>query len=698
MPAERHSLFEHVPGTDDGQATVVIDLTRRAERPISPLLYGKFCEHLGSNIYNGMDAQILLNPTFGQWAFGAGDDTVNGGSRLETDPVRIRTAIEGRARRLELPDASALVEAYESGGACFWQRVGPADAVRLSPDVAPSGSRAQRVEVLSGRGGIGQWTYLPAHRTREYSFRVFARAATPTTLRAAISVAGGEPGRGPELDGEDLAITAEWAAITGRLSIAPSAPADALYFVSLTAPEGANVVLSRALLWPADYVDGADPDVIARLREAHLPLLRWPGGNFVSGYHWRDGVGPADLRPTHPNPAWGGLECNLFGTDEFVQFCRAVGCEPMICVNAGNGSAEEAAAWVEYCNGPPESAMGRLRAANGHPEPYRIRFWEVGNEIYGRWQVGWTTPGGCVDRYRRFAAAMRAADPTIYLIACGQGYGHEWNDRLFAEAADEMSCVTRHVLRGGRVDAETDPAELYEAFMGLSPTQGERWRAMRRQMEEAGIDDPRLAITELQLFARGDMPHMPRPDTIAEPLYDALLINECIRLGDFVKMLTHSATVNHGGGLRKARERVWPTPAHWGHVLGAEMAGLRPVPVRVQCGTYSTPGKAGDLPAVQDRPLIDAMAAVTEDGNTLRVMLISRTAKVPAIAVLLDAGAAWGDGQADVRTLAGSAVDDRNTPDEPDRIRPRECRAAIRAGKATVELPRFSMACVSFQR
>jgi len=342
--------------------------------------------------------------------------------------------------------------------------------------------------------------------------------------------------------------------------------------------------------------------------------------------------------------------------------------------------------------------MGRLRSANGHPKPYGIRFWEIGNEVYGRWQVGWTTPGGYVDRYKRFARAMRAADPAIYVIACGRGYGHEWNNHLFAQAAAEMSCVTRHVLRGGRVDAETDPVELYEAFMGLSPTQGERWRAMRHQMEEAGIADPKLAITELQLFARGRMPQMPRPDSIAEPLYDALLIHECIRLGDFVKMLTHSATVNHGGGLRKTRERVWPTPAHWGHVLGAEMAGLWPVPVRVQCGTYSTAGKAGNLPAVRDRPLVDAMAAVSEDGQTLRVMLVNRSARVPRIRAVLDAGADWGDGRADVLTLAGSTLDDRNTPSEPDRIRPQESRATIEAGKVTVGLPRFSIARVTFHK
>jgi len=697
MSPRTGTLFTHVEHADAARAEVSVDLSRRAGQPIGPLLYGKFCEHLGSNIYNGMDAQILRNPTFGRWAFAAGDDTIDGGAATLRDPDSIRSAVRAQARRLGLSEAQALWEAYESGGAYHWQRVGAAGAVRLSPDVAPSGSRAQRVEVLGERGGIGQWTYLPAHRTREYEFRVLARAASRATLRLGIAAPGADGCAGPELDGQDVTVGPDWTAATGRLTIGDATPADAPYFVSMTAGPGTNVVVSRLLLWPSDHVHGADPDVIARLREAKLPLLRWPGGNFASGYHWRPGVGPPDLRPTVPNPAWGGLECNLFGTDEFVAFCRAVGCEPMICVNAGNGTPEEAAAWVQYCNGPADSPMGRLRAANGHAGPYEVRFWEIGNELYGRWQVGWTTPGGYVDRYRRFARAMRAADATIQIIACGRSYGTEWNDCLYAEAAGEMTCVSEHVLRGGRVDRDTEPAELYEAFMGLSAAQGERWRAMQSQMEEAGIAEPHLAVTELQLFARGAMTHMPTPDTIAEPLYDALLIHECIRLGDFVSMLTHSATVNHGGGLRKARERVWATPAHWGHVLGVGMAGLWPVPVRVKCGTYSTSGKAGDLPAVKDRPLVDAVAAVSDDGRMLRVMLVNRSARVETIAAVLDAGVDWGDGQAEVLTLAGSAPDDRNTFDEPDRIRPRKSTAPVKAGRVEVLLRRFSMMRVTLK-
>lgn len=344
--------------------------------------------------------------------------------------------------------------------------------------------------------------------------------------------------------------------------------------------------------------------------------------------------------------------------------------------------------------------MGRLRAANGHPEPYGVRFWEVGNELYGRWQVSWTTPDGYVDRYKRFAAAMRKVDPSIELIACGQDFRTSWNKKLFTEATDQMSCVTIHVLRGGQIEAGTDAGEIYEAFMGLPSTEAENWRVMEQQMKDANIAKPHLAVTELQLFARpkGPIEHLPNPATIAEPLYDTLLIHECIRLGGFVNMITHSATVNHGGGLRKSREVVWVNPAHWGHVMGTELAGLWPVPVQVQCGTYSTPKKVGDLPAVKDLPLVDAMAAVSGNGKTLRVMLVNRSARVEEIAVTLQVAPEWVDGKAEVVTLVGGSTDDQNTQADPDRIRPRTSEVPVKTGQVVVKLPRFSMVRVTLNR
>ena len=137
---------------------------------------------------------------------------------------------------------------------------------------------------------------------------------------------------------------------------------------------------------------GFRKDVLALLRDLHLGVLRWPGGNFVSNYHWADGIGPKDARPRRPELAWGGEESNRFGTDEFLSYCAELGTEPYICLNMGTGSLTEALAWIEYCNGTGETQWAQRRRQNGNAEPYRVRYWGLGNEMYGYWQVGRCQP------------------------------------------------------------------------------------------------------------------------------------------------------------------------------------------------------------------------------------------------------------------------------------------------------------------
>src|SRR5690606_7987033 len=135
----------------------------------------------------------------------------------------------------------------------------------------------------------------------------------------------------------------------------------------------------------------------------------WPGGNLASGYHWMEGIGPWEERPSMPNPSWPGLNSNFVGTDEYLRLAELLGIQPLITVNAGDGTAEEAARWVEYVNVDTTTEMGRLRARNGHPEPYGVRFWNIGNELWGHWQIGYTSPEKHAHRYAEFAQIGRAA-------------------------------------------------------------------------------------------------------------------------------------------------------------------------------------------------------------------------------------------------------------------------------------------------
>ena len=686
-----NELFVFEPVSDSGRARLSIAPSVRCPHPVSRLLYGKFCEHLGYNIYGGMEAQILHNPTFGQ---------LKGDQQLAL----------GLARRLGWPDGQRVAASFADGAAIGWFRLGSTEQVMLSPDAGPHGSRAQRFETPGASAaspvGVGQWTYLPLHRTGGYELRVVGRAVRPCRIELSLAPVDSAGEAGHVVARTAMDLTDEWATLTGRLEVPRGRGIDkkGLFLFAVTAAEAANVVLDRVLLYPDDHVNGADPEIVALLKEAALAVLRWPGGNFVSAYRWRDGVGAVDARPTHRNPVWGGLETNLFGTDEFIAYCREVGCEPLICVNAGNGTAAEAAAWVEYCNGSPDTPMGRLRADSGHAEPYGVRYWEIGNEIFGHHQTGWTTPGGNVDRYMHFGRAMRAADPSIRLLACGGlhlGVDHEWNHRLTNETHRQADCQTHHILEGGSVDESVDPKELFGAFMAYPIQIGREYRLMRERMLEAEIADPHLAITELQLFAsyahkpgragRPERPRIPTPATISEALYATLIIHECIRLGDFVEMVTHSATVNHGGGLRKDRQRVWANPVHYAHAMGAELAGGTPLGVKLACGTFSTAREFGHLPAVKGIPDLDAMAVLGEGGEALMLMLVHRSGRAGPVELAIDLGGFPARDRAEVLTLKGETLDDQNTYAEPQRITPRPSSGEVRDGTLTLTLAPYSL-------
>lgn len=697
-------LLDFTPTTEAGRATLALDPSRRSFYRISPLLYGKFCEHLGRNIYQGMDAQILVNPTFAKWVFSAGDDAIDGGMKPEYEGAKLESHAAAFAAHEGFPTENTLFQDYKAGGAFGWFRIGPAESVLLSPDVGPHGGRAQRVETTGGDSGLGQWVYLPLHRTRRFQFRLIGRAAQPARLSLSLASADYPDA---VLVSVTLDLGRDWATQIGTLEIPAEADInpDGLYRLSLTTDEPTNLVLARVLLYPNDHVNHADPEIIGRLRQSALPLLRWPGGNFVSGYDWRDGIGPADARPTRPNPAWGGLEYNLFGTLEFARFCRAVGCEPMICVNAGDGTPQDAADWVQYCNGILDTPMGGLRARHGHPEPLGIRYWEIGNELFGSWQVSHTTPGGNVDRYLRFREAMLAADPAILLLGCGYRWWPEdaWDQRLIAEAGPDLRCLTDHVLTGGPVNARTDPQELFHAFMGQATDVGRRCQAVAKQMHAAGSADPRLAITELQLFAHfqadpltepGEVllsaETMPTPGTISEALYFTTMAHEAIRLEGLIEMITHSATVNHGGGLRKARERVWADPVHHAHALGAALHNAVPLGGSLSCAAFSTQTEFVGLPILTDVPVLDAVAALSADGNSLVVMIVHRSASAGPIVLTLDAGTGAA-ASAEVITLAGETMWAQNTREHPDQVAPRASQLSLEGGRGEITLPPYSL-------
>jgi alpha-N-arabinofuranosidase len=195
-------------------------------------------------------------------------------------------------------------------------------------------------------------------------------------------------------------------------------------------------------LMPSDNVNGMRAETLALLKRLNSPVYRWPGGNFVSGYDWKDGVGDRDKRPPRKNPAWRGVEPNDFGINEFFTFCRILKTEPYIVVNTGNGTVENAVQELEYINGSAQTPMGKLRAGHGFSKPYNVKWWGIGNEMYGNWQIGHIPVEQYVERHNAFVEALRAKDPKVKVI--GVGAAGKWDETFLSGTAKHLDLISEH--------------------------------------------------------------------------------------------------------------------------------------------------------------------------------------------------------------------------------------------------------------
>jgi alpha-L-arabinofuranosidase len=294
-----------------------------------------------------------------------------------------------------------------------WRTVGPDDAIVMDKSKPFVGEHSPLIQLAADTPrGIIQ-SGLTLRKDRRYTG--YMMLAGNPGARIEASLVWGE--------GKDQSQSVAMRLPTNKFTKYPfsfTAGADASNGqFSVTATGTGSIRVGVVSLMPADNVEGFRADMVALLRDLDQGMYRWPGGNFVSGYNWRDGVGDRDKRPPRYDYAWNTVEYNDVGTDEFMALCRLLRIDPYFCVNAGLGDAQSAADWVEYANGSALTPMGKLRAQNGHAEPYRIVWWGIGNEMYGEWQLGHIFIDQYVLKHNQFAGAMRAVDPAIKLIASG---------------------------------------------------------------------------------------------------------------------------------------------------------------------------------------------------------------------------------------------------------------------------------------
>jgi len=371
-----------------------IDATKE-RAPISPFLFGQFVEHAGNLIYTSLWCEML-------------DD------RKFYFPVMLKPADDTNAT----PRGGGFGGGRRrSVGPGRWNPVGPVASVVMDTNEPFVGEHSPLIQLAGNEPRGIQQTGLNFIQGASYSGRI--QLAGDPTAKVFISILWGT-----NADNRDVGLTIPTINPLGKhykqfaFTIVATQSGPARFEIVGTGTGSFHV--GAVSLMPADNLNGWRPDAIAALKSLHSGVYRFPGGNFVSAHEWRNAIGEPDQRPPTWDPVWHALQPNDIGTDEFIKMCKLLEVEPYITVNAGTGDAWSAAEYVEYCNGDASTPMGKQRAANGHPEPYHVKFWGIGNEMWGlSYQYGAMKPNQYAYKHNQFAKAMRKVDPTIKLIASG---------------------------------------------------------------------------------------------------------------------------------------------------------------------------------------------------------------------------------------------------------------------------------------
>ncbi|MEW6354829.1 MAG: carbohydrate binding domain-containing protein [Planctomycetota bacterium] len=574
---------------------------------VSPFIFGQFSEHLGTGwpMSRFLYAQALLNPSF------------EPGHPRYSSPVGQRY-LPGRTAEL-LARWSPTYKTPECAQAAAppWTVVGDIAGVCLDGDAFNS-EQCQRLTARGGEVGLGQMVQLPIHRERRYDVAFYARADSPTTVTASI--------RDTERILASATVTVDgkaWKKYEARIEMPTGLDPKIIRFLfALTIEKGGPMWIDYATLLPADNIHGLCPEVIEIFRQLKPGHIRYPGGNFASGYHWRDGIGPREKRPTRLNVAWDGLECNEVGTDEILRFCELTGLKVMMCANFGSGSPEEAAEWVEYCNGAPDTPMGKLRAQNGHPQPYNVIDWDIGNEVWGFWQIGHCPPDEYAEGLLRFAKAMRARDGRIRIVACGHSPFHEvgrdWNRTLCQIAGGAIDVMTFHTyIQPLPKRLSSNPEEGFRTVLAHPYYYEQTVRDMADRMRSDGIAKPQIAVTEYNL--QWKQFESQRLDRAVHLLWFAQMAHVWMRAGDLVPICHVTEFAPFDIHLRRAGQLG---PRYEVFNLYANHAGDRPVRTRVACPTYETKDAGLQYVPLRGAPTVDAVALLGEkDGRRFLTLL-----------------------------------------------------------------------------
>lgn len=369
---------------------------------------------------------------------------------------------------------------------------------------------------------------------------------------------------------------------------------------------------------PLSDENGIRREVLAASRALQPPIMRYPGGNFVSGYHWLDGVGPKEKRPARVELAWHTVERNQFGTNEFIDYCRRFPTAPYLCVNMGTGTMEEAAAWVEYCNRAADTSYAKLRAEHGYEQPHQVVYWGLGNEMFGDWQIGHLNAADYAKQARQFAQVMKWTDGDIKLVLCGGG-GAEWDRVVLENCADLVEYIAYHVYWGavpGQDKHYSNLAQPYASEQYLKFL----WQLINQVRRDKRVPHPiTIAIDEWNVWYRthGSDTNEERYD-LTDGLSVALYLNMMRRNCRAIGMACLAQMVNVLAPIFTSPEGMFLQTIYHPLRLAAEKSGPVALDAWVECDSYRA-----DYCNVAAVPYLDVMVSLDEAARKLFISLVN---------------------------------------------------------------------------
>ncbi|HEY2508642.1 MAG TPA: alpha-L-arabinofuranosidase C-terminal domain-containing protein [Streptosporangiaceae bacterium] len=423
---------------------------------------------------------------------------------------------------------------------------------------------------------------------------------------------------------------------------------------------------------PLSDREGFRTDVLEAVRRLAPPVMRWPGGNFVSGYHWTDGIGPQDQRPRRMDLAWHKEESNRFGTDEFMRFCELVGAEPYLCVNMGTGTEDEAQAWLEYCNGTGNTEWANKRRAGGREAPYGVKYVGLGNEMYGTWQLGQLSAEDYVKKARQFAKVLRWTDPSVELVACGLNGWSDWDEVVIPGLAEFVGWYSIHLYTG---------AQRYWRNV-LEPHLAERAIRITSALIEKARYDQRvkhpihIAYDEWGVWYRewDGSTGLEERYTLADALAVTTYLHAFLRNPGTVKMANFAQLVNVIAPIVTSPDGMFLQTIYHPLRLFADYLGTEVVNVYVDCYQREFTDDQLDGPRPAHRvadlgpfPIIDVVATRSGAAGQLMLSVINRSLERDITADIRIAGP-FHPGRATVAQVNGPEAQTVNSFEQPDAV------------------------------